>query len=171
MRAALCVLMVMGCGSKGDAPAAGSAAPAAKTAAAAGKHPRVNGMITNSEGGELCNAMMPDSLKAGNVVSGGGEATKLTCNFKTSAGKLLRSAVMDCKPGQTLDGFKAFYKGEEVAGVGRAAFKAPGGVMFFATKADCAVMAYTYESGGDAAAFAKPLDDVITAQNTPWPEK
>lgn len=167
MRAALCVLMVMGCGSKGETPAPGSAAVPAKPA---GKHARVNGMITNTEGGELCNAMMPGALKAGKEVTGGGEATRLTCNFKTSAGKMLSSAVMDCKPGQTVDAFKAANKGDAVAGVGRAAFKTPGGIVFFASKADCAVTAYAFD-GGDAVAFAKPIDDVITPQNTPWPEK
>ena len=170
MRAALCVLMVMGCGSKGDAPAAGSAAPAAKPAAAPAKIPRVNGLITNTVGGQLCNAMMPDALKTGNQVTGGGEATRLTCNFKSTEGKMMRSAAMDCAPGQTVDSFKAATKGDAVAGVGRAAVKAASGIVFFASKADCTVTAYIFD-GSDPIPFAKPIDDVITPQNTPWPEK
>jgi hypothetical protein len=165
-------VLAAGCGSKNDSsPPAPASAPGAPAAKVAGKHPRINGMITNTEGAELCAALLPDSAKGGDQVTGGGEATRLTCNLKTTAGKLLRSVAMDCKPGQSVDTFKAAAKGADLPGLGRVAVQNSSGPVFFATKADCTVTVYSFDASGDAMAFAKAIDGVLTPSNTPWPEK
>lgn len=165
-------LSVSGCGSKKESKDKPSPTPGAPSTPAAGGFQRVNGLITNSEGAVLCAALLPESLRAGFKTAGGGAEDRLTCNLKGD--KVLHSAAIDCKKGQSLDAFKADKSGKkmaEVPGLGRAAFQDAMGPVFYATKVECAVTLSGNDPTVDLIAFGKGVDDVLTPTTTPWPPK
>lgn len=142
---AIALVVCVGCASKKSDNATSGSATAAAPAAPS-----------------KCDALLPENVRTGHMVRTiPGAEHELTCKIY-EGNRFDRSVTVDCKPGQTLDTFKAAHAQEEAqADLGRAATKHGMFVDFFATSADCSVNVRS-ENGGDAALkLAKVVDPAL----------
>ena len=140
---AIAVVVCVGCGSKkSDSDKSGGSATSAAPAAP-----------------NKCDALLPESVRTGHMVRTiGGADHALTCKIYVG-NRFDRGVSVDCKPGQTLDSFKAAHAQDAaLPDVGRAATKQGTTVDFFATNVDCSVSVMTDGDVASALELAKLVD-------------
>lgn len=167
MRTAICLAITLTISCNDPEPGAAKTPPAgAPTTAPGGKGPELPGVISVAEGSKLCAALVPQGSRAGLEVTGGGIDGTLTCNLERSK-KLVASMMLDCSRGVAID--DVAQKPGQLSGLGRAAYTASNGPVFFATRVDCIVKMMGFDPGFDAARLAPAVDAALTSKTAPLP--